>query len=80
MYGITKELWFQGILVSMSLSSSFIIGNKGPSRKWAYILGLSCQPLWAWTAWESELWGWFFLTVCYFFTWIRGCLNHWRAK
>lgn len=51
--------------------------SRPERRRWACVLGLAGQPLWALSAWQAEQWGILALTCWYALAWARGIREHW---
>lgn len=69
----------QAFILLLGVSAVFLVGSKGPSRRYGYLCGILAQPFWLWTTIAHEQWGIAAMCLFYGFSWARGLRNHWRA-
>ena len=50
------------------------------SRKWSSVFGLIGQPFWFYSAWTTQQWGIFVLSILYTWVWLVGFRNYWLKK
>lgn len=67
----------QTAILILSTLAIWLLSGKRPSR-WAWVIGLSAQPFWAWETWHAQQWGMLVLTMAYAGIYARGLRNHWR--
>lgn len=60
------------------VTAIYLVGLKGPIRKWGFVCGLCSQPFWFWTTYTHEQWGIFALSLFYTYSWANGLRNHWK--
>lgn len=64
----------------LSPISIWLVGSKNNHKKWGYIVGLSSQPFWLYTSYNTEQWGTLFVTICCTLAWTRGIYNHYKVE
>lgn len=69
-----------GIALTGGLAIWLAQDSRLSRRRWACILGLAGQPLWAISALQAEQYGILLLTLWYTAAWARGVKEHWIVK
>ncbi len=58
--------------------TGWLVNDADPNkRKYASIFGLASQPFWFYSAYITEQWGIFFMSIMYTALWMRGFYNSW---
>jgi hypothetical protein len=69
-----------GIAVFGVIPVTMAMGHNARARKWAPVLGLLGQPIWAAFAWQTSAWGLGVACVAFTLAYINGVrLQWWRA-
>lgn len=58
-------------------SGIWFVSRTEKWKRWGYILGMLGQPFWFYSAWETQQWGIFLLTIFYCYSWSQGIWNYW---
>lgn len=70
--------------VALTILSSLAIwiaqDDRQHVRRWGSLFGLISQPFWFYTAYQSQAWGIFFMTLIYTLSWGRGVWRGWVRK
>jgi hypothetical protein len=70
----------QWMIVILGPTAVWVVGWKGPRRRWGYIIGAACQPFWFITLYENRQWPVFIVAFFYTYSWVMGVWNHWIRK
>jgi hypothetical protein len=68
-----------GILL-LGVSAVYLVGSKGPHRRYGYLCGVCAQPFWLYTALTHGQYGIALMCAFYGYSWARGLRNHWRTE
>lgn len=74
----TLNIFSQIMIATLGLSAVWLVGLKGPVRKYGFICGICAQPFWMYTTWVNEQWGILTLTLFYGYSWYNGLRNYYR--
>jgi hypothetical protein len=66
----------QCLIFLLSGSAVWILAQRKPWSKWGYLLGLSSEPFWLYSAVKAQQWGVVALTVWFAYSWLTGIHNH----
>lgn len=77
------EIWGHLGQVALTILSSLAIwiaqDDRRHVRRWGAVFGLISQPFWFYTAFQTQAWGIFIMTVVYSLSWGRGVWQGWCA-
>lgn len=65
-------------ILACGVSAVWLVGCKGPSRRWGYVCGICAQPFWLYTSLAHDQYGIAAMCLFYGYSWARGLRNHWR--
>jgi hypothetical protein len=64
------------ILILNALNMTLLSCKQARYRMWGGVVGCLGTPLWFYTTWQHEQWGFFILTIVYGIMYVRAIVNN----
>ena len=55
----------------------WFLSRKEDWKRWGFIIGILGQPFWLYSSYKNDLWGIFFLTIFYTYSFAQGIYFYW---
>ncbi len=71
---------YEVMIFVLGAAAVFLLNTNSRWSKYGAILGLLSEPFWLLSAWDSQSWGIFAVSVIYTLSYIMGVYNFWFRK